>query len=430
MKIARSIRSLSRLGLGNRFYMAVSIFTRMGVGLGVFVILARSLGPVDFGFVSAVLAYAGFASIVTDFGFPIRTLRDIAANPSEAASILSSALSAKAALMATIATIGLVALLFLPLQPWMRLTASLLATGFMIGSLGDLALVSFRALGNYRGETLIVTATSSFYIAVMVPIALFHLGPVAVGAGYFGSRFVHFTVSLVTTGRQFPDTRLQLTPPRVVLRTLGNTTSWAMDSALLYLNSQIDGLVVAPLVGLGAAGIYLSGSRLVQASLGFVSVISNIHIPKLSAQQNPKKITIHEIQMMAEFIGMGIALALVFLFGGPFISKYLLGSKYLGVNILWPGFAAFLMFRMAASSFGASLSVLGKPLLRVTGQLPALIVVTVGFWLLLPRYGIVAAPWIMAAGSAIQCLIFGIWRHSLLQYGKDVTNPKKLDNDE
>jgi O-antigen/teichoic acid export membrane protein len=401
--------------MANRLYLAASIFIRMGGALAIYALLARGLGPTNFGFVSAVLVYAGLAGIFTDFGFTIRSLRDIAANPDEGGPILAAALSVKAALTGLVILAGLIALFCLHLTPAMRITAALLGTGLMLGTIGDLALVAYRSMGRYSSETWIVSGTSGVYIAIMAPIALLHAGPVVVGVGYFLSRFVHFTVSLISVGRLFPNHKLQISSVRGTLRSMGDSTSWAMDTGLTYLNIQIDGLLVVPFLGLAQAGIYLAGSRLVQASLALNTVLSNIHIPRLAAEQNAQRMSRNELRMMAEFLAMGVVLALIFLLGGPLITRFLLGGKFVGVNRLWPGFAAFLIARVSAASFGASLSVLGKPLLRVTGQLTGLVGIIIGFAVFVPRYGIVAGPWVMAAGSAVQCMIFGSWRLSMLR---------------
>ena len=59
--------------------MGVTTAARTAVALGTLLILARTLGPSDFGFISIVITWSTIVALVTDYGFGMRALRDIGA---------------------------------------------------------------------------------------------------------------------------------------------------------------------------------------------------------------------------------------------------------------------------------------------------------------------------------------------------------------
>jgi len=58
--------------------MGVTTAARTAVQLGTLLILARTLGPRDFGFISIVITWSTIVALVTDYGFGMRALREIA----------------------------------------------------------------------------------------------------------------------------------------------------------------------------------------------------------------------------------------------------------------------------------------------------------------------------------------------------------------
>ena len=148
--------------------MTLSIITRMGVGLGVFVILARSLGPKDFGLISATFAYAGLAGLLSDFGLSTRLLRDFAADPTRSAAALAEGLVIKSVMATAFAGLGIAALAIMGMSAESLAACTLFGIGVLLGSVGDLSMVSYRAAGRYRGEAVIVGWTSGLYAMLIV----------------------------------------------------------------------------------------------------------------------------------------------------------------------------------------------------------------------------------------------------------------------
>lgn len=397
--------------MGDRLYMAASVLIRMGAGLLVFVLMARGLGPSAYGLVATVFAYATLASLLTDFGFASKTLRDIGADRDNGGAIMNASLGVKIYLTLIVLIGGAVTLLFLPGEPVTRLAAGLLGAAILIGATGDLALTAYRAVGRYSGETWLTVWTSGIHLALVGWISLVHGDLLILAIGFVASRVLYAAVAVMGAERLFAGHRLSPVPLRDAWRSVRGAWGWAADSGLGYLTGQIDGLFVATAFGLQAAGIYQSGARFIQAALGLVVILAAIHVPRLAKTAfQSAGVTQDEKRMVIEFAAAGTLIGLVFWLGGPLITNLLLGSEYTAVNALWHGFAVFVAVRYMAASLGSALSARGLPLVRVVGQLAALVVVVVGFGVVAPKLGFNSVPWIMSAGAFATLVSYAIAR--------------------
>ena len=393
--------------------MTLSIITRMGVGLGVFVILARSLGPKDFGLISATFAYAGLAGLLSDFGLSTRLLRDFAADPTRSATALAEGLVIKSVMATAFTGLGMASMAIMGMSAENIAACAVFGIGVLLGSIGDLAMVSYRAAGRYRSEAIIVGWTSGLYAALIVLAAALHIGAIGMGVGFLGARLMFAVLAItgafrLSAGQAHPS----LTPARIA-RTMRGSISWALDSGLGYLNGQLDALILPYLLGLSAAGVYLAASRFVLAALALAAVLSNIHIPKLASGGSPLDTLRRERRMFLEFALLGLGFAAFFVLGGPLLTRYVLGPQYASADALWLGFAAFVAARYLAAGVGAALAARGMPRLRVGGQIIGLVTILVATWIWLPSKGLVAMPWIVAAGATATFVAYAAGRATL-----------------
>lgn len=126
--------------------MGVTTAARTAVQLGTLLILARTLGPSDFGFISIVITWSTIVALVTDYGFGMRALRDIGAERERAGEIMSASLAAKSVLVLPACIVLLPVILFvLDLHLIERFAAVLFLLGTLASSYGDLGLTVFAA---------------------------------------------------------------------------------------------------------------------------------------------------------------------------------------------------------------------------------------------------------------------------------------------
>lgn len=392
--------------------MAVSVVTRMGASLLVFLLMARGLGPELYGLVVTVIAYATLVSLLTDFGFASKILRDIAADRSNGAHILNAALNVKLVFTGLAAVAGGAAILLIPADAGMRVVIALVGAAVLIAAVGDLSLAAFRAMGRFVAESWLTLWTSTVHVLVVGWIALAQGDVLLLAVAFLVSRSAYAGLALRGAFGLFEGMRFTFLPWPGVLRSVRDAWSWAADSGLNYLNSQLDGLLIAPIFGLHAAGIYQAGARFVQAALGMVAILANVHIPRLARLGSASRLVM--VRMLAEFACVGVFLALVFAICGPLITDVLLGPPFKEVDQLWIGFGVFVFLRYVAAAAGAQLAALGMPKNRVLGQIVGLVVMLVGFGVLLLRADYIAAPWVMSASALTICVAYwlALWRAS------------------
>ena len=66
-----------------------------------------------------------------------------------------------------------------------------------------------------------------------------------------------------------------------------------------------------------------------------------------------------------------------------------------------------------AAGIGAALAARGLPRLRVGGQIIGLVTILLATWIWLPSKGLVAMPWIVAAGATATLVAYAVGRATL-----------------
>ena len=379
--------------------MTFSIFIRMLVGLGVFALIARGLGPREFGFVSLVFSYASLGSLLTDFGLAMKTLRDIAHYPEDGRGILASTLKLKSALSLCVGLLGCLVVAFLPIDDEAKLASCLLTAGVMVASFGDLALVAFRSTQRFGRESWIVSWTSLVYGIVVGLVVHGGGGILPISVAFLLCRVGYAAVALHAAMRMLPAS-LHARPLPGLWATVKSSWSWALLSNLSYINGQIDSVFIAPLLGLHDTGIYQAGAKFAGSAVTFASVVTNTQVPPIAAAAAGGRSTRRlELQAWAQMILAGGGFGLLLTVGGPYITHYLIGRQYAEVNALWFGLGFLTFCRFLSSSVLVSLVALNRSKLNLLGEAATTVVSVPLMLLLLPRYGLASVPWIMSAGA-------------------------------
>ena len=145
----------------NFLYTAVSVGSRLLVGLLLFLLLARLWGPAQFGLFSFVFSFSALLVLLVDFGFAVYLLREVAAKPDQAHRLIAEAFRAKLLLMGiAVALLVAGAVLIGPTA----LPPTLLAPLFLAAlamSFSDFFVSPLRALGRFDLEAALVTLANT-----------------------------------------------------------------------------------------------------------------------------------------------------------------------------------------------------------------------------------------------------------------------------
>lgn len=391
----------------NLLFLGASLAARVAGGIVVTVLLAHALEPSVFGVIMLAFAVGGTVSLLADLGGSASVLRSIGETPSDAGSILSVALNAKLSILLAALPLYVIGALYSFGFNAKAYSSVLVFCAAAIASLNDLTIVAFRALGRNAGE-LIASILSSVVTSLIFVLALFvGNNAIFVAALFLATRLLGLLFTrLLCKWYAGVSISTRLFGLKDILQYASHSRHWALSSTLAYLNGQIDNLLIGPVLGSTANGLYQSVARFSSIAMQMPAIAFNYWIPRIAKERkeggNYRNL---EIQSSIAILGVGLITALGFAILGPLFTSQLLPQAYSGAKTLWLPVAilAFCRFCSAASSvwlIGAN-----RPADRAVGEAAALVLNIAGILWLGPRIGLVAVPLVLAAAALVTCAI-------------------------
>jgi len=390
--------------------MSVSTFTRIGSGMVIFVLLARFLGPGPFGVFAAAMVYATLLGLVAEYGLGTFTLCEAGAHQGRSATIVMQALMVKLITTGIVTLFGLAALTILgPARDTLIVSISVFI-GLMAASFADLCFVTVRAVGRYDIEAKTVVATSVVSLAAIAWVTIASESIVAAALSFMATRLFYLAASWVVL-RPFLATAAVWPVERAdVLRIMRQASPYAVDGLLINLSNQIDVVMVSLLLSHVEIGLYQAGAKLLQGVAPVAAILAMVYLPKL-AEANQAGDLGRRNQLAArlnlEFVGIATIGFFGFMVFGPLWTIYVYGPEFSPLIPLWPGLSCFILFRFTAASYGIQLTALGEMRYRIGTYVIVIGAVVIGSLIALPRYGVAAAPWILAGSGLILLLVYG-----------------------
>ncbi|MGN3975253.1 oligosaccharide flippase family protein [Tsuneonella sp. SYSU-LHT278] len=390
-----------------KLYMLAATIARMSAGLITFILLARYLGPVQFGLIATAIAYATFAGIASDYGLSTYALRNASADREEAARIVGEALAVKTLL--SVSVFALCAALFAAvLSPFDTSVYALVFAGALAASFADLALVGVRAQQRFDIEAKLVVAASVFWMLVVGGVAALTLDVLASAAAFAATRIGYLLVVMIAL-RGWIDAPARWRRSATQLRTtLSGASAYAADSVLTTVSGQIDILVLGLSLAAYEMGIYQAGARLVQVIVPFAVVLSTVYLPAMAGAVSADRKEAYSAsrnRLTLEFTVIAILAGLGFAMLGPLVSRLLYGDSYDALFSLWPGFAVFVIFRFTAAAYGIQLVAIGRIRPRIIAQVASIAMFVLSSLILLPTHRLEATSWLLALSSLVTFVI-------------------------
>jgi len=406
----------------DKVMMLTATLARMAVGLGTFILLARFLGPAQYGRIATAIAYSVFVGLATDFGLATYAFREASAEPADAGKIVGTAVGIKAVLTIIAVLVG--APFVFSLMPIKYALILVLAfIGTQAGSFADLAIVVARVNIRFDLEAKLVVAISAAWLVMVGTVAAVTRDLLAAATAYCFSRLLYVPISWWVMRRWFKPGAFM--PPIAAMRAMFvKARSYAADNILTVLSGQIDVLLFGLLLNAHDMGIYQGGARLVQAIVPFAVVLSTVYLRVLSNaahnklhsvfQENANRLTL-EFSLLA--VGAGLSFAVV----GPLATQILYGAQYVTLKPLWAAFGLFAMLRFASAGYGIQLVALGRIKIRVISQIVSIGLFVGATAIVLPRFGLIAAPWLLAFSALPSFLLLSFAVRSAKRSGRYVS---------
>lgn len=365
------------------------------VQAGTLLLVARMLGPHQFGAFAGVASLAVLLGALAPFGTHIVLLGEVAKEPARRDPILTYAIPATLLCGGVLLAVYL-AICFLVLRvagvPWMVLLA-IGITEIWLQALFRLTVSEHQGLGRIARSQLLKTLPMGLRLCAAAGVFLTHPSNALLAYGY--AYPMVSLVALVLAVRTLPSTWPGMSRWRLPnAGELRATFGYAALGITASGPGELDKTIAAKLLSLSDAGLYAVGTRIISAATLPVSAMMESALPRLFRDGNERPDRARHLLtwIFGAALAYSVAIAVVLWVAAP-LFRLVFGAKYhdLDLTIRWlclalPGMA----LRMSA---GNVLMALGRPWIRASFEIAGVAVLMVT--------AILFAPWLGLAGMAL-----------------------------
>ncbi|MFN3303070.1 MAG: oligosaccharide flippase family protein [Roseateles sp.] len=393
----------------NLALMGTSTAMRLAFGMLTFVVMARVLGPAQFGVVMLWLSVATLLALIANYGLTPYVLREIGAAPETAPQVMAEVLSAKLLLTLVVLAASLAAMPLL--DGAARLVFLLLLGAQLADALTDFLNVGFRATNRFADETRIASLAVLLQFAIVTLLLWWLPTPLMAAASFLLSRLAVLLFTWHAQRRYFAT--LRPAPVRRAWARIMATRSYAVDFGLQSLLGQVDSVVLNHFVGPAAVGLYQAGMRLFNGGAQAASVLANVFLPRAAAaaqaQDSGASMRRESARVQWAFVGVGLMFGLVLCTLAEPIVMLLFGAQYKGLIAVLPWFGLLFFVRFFASSWGVLLTSAGAQRFRAVMNMLNWSLVGLLSIVLVPRLGLIGWLLCLTAGNALLASAY-VWR--------------------
>lgn len=369
--------------------MALTTAAKMLSGIFVFVIMARVLGPHDFGMVIYAFTLASIFVLLIDYGFSQQLLREVGQAPEHVNQLMGRVFVAKIALSIMMFVICLIYLTFF-LKDNMTVTVFLLLLiSSVLASFSEFFNVGFRGVGQFSRETNIATIGSVIHFSVLCSILFINANVIWVSTGFILSRTIYLCISWFAYKRYIGQIKVEKNKQQII-KTLKTGFPYAADSGFTNFFQHIDTIIVNHYLGLAGVGLYQATTKWLHGAMQFAPILANVYLPTLAAHtgsiETNKK---YALKLNIQMLIIGTCGYIFFVFAGTYLSDFIYGEKYREISSLWPVIGLLMLIKYIAASQGVILAAYGKQRTRVIGQILSLAVFTLSVIFFVPEFGLV-----------------------------------------
>lgn len=382
---------------------------RLMVQAGTLLLVARMLGPDQFGAFAGVAALAVVLGTLSTLGTHLVLLGEVSREPARRLDVLSyaipSTLLCGTMLLAIYLTVCTLALS--NAQVAIQALAAIGITETLLQPLFSLPAMEHMALGRTARSQLLAILPLVLRLIAAATVFLIHpaIPLTAYGYGYLLASLAALVIVSQTMAAPWP----AMERWRLMSKAeLSNTVGYAALAITSSSPAELDKTLAAKLLPLGAAGLYAAGARVISATTLPVIAMMMSALPRLfrEGQDQPKRTALLLRWLFGAALAYSVALAVILWFATPAF-VWLFGPKYLDIEYIihWlclavPGLA----LRLAA---GNVLMALGKPWMRVGFEVAGIATLVVAAVILTTPFGAAGMP--LALACSEWCMTIAGW---------------------
>lgn len=332
-------------------FVFFSYALRLGAGMAVFVLVARYLGPRDFGIFSYWLSVATILCIFVNFGFGTMVLKSFGDSHHNAPVIMANVLTAKIVLASLVIGLSVVCLFFIS-GPLNQQCFFILLSAQLFESFSEFYNLGFRVNSHFKNEAALSTITSIIHIVILISTLLLTKSLIFVCLAFAVSRFIGLILTSIYISRVWQT----IYPGRLIHATSLIKSSWAyaLEIKLYTLYTQLDSLIIFNMLGAPALGLYQAGMKLVLGTCKLATVLAQLVLPKMSKayQASPWIAKKTFLKVFSIFFLSGLAGMLVMSFFSVKVTYILFGDQYESLSQWLPFFGMILLLRFTETGTG------------------------------------------------------------------------------
>jgi O-antigen/teichoic acid export membrane protein len=380
---------------------------RLAVQASTLLLVARLLGPHQFGAFAGVAALAVMLGTLSTFGTHLVLLSEVSKDAKGREQILNYTIPTTL-LCGAVLLAGYLLICTLLLEETEISLVTLAAIGaaeIWCQALLGLSVIEHLALGRVaRSQLLMILPLALRLLAIAVVTILGPSDALSISAyGYLAASALAASFAYTTLPARWPGpSAWRLANPGELRRALG----YAAMNITRTGPAELDKTVAIKLLPLAASGLYAAGARVIGAATLPVVAMMLSALPRLFREglDQPQRTRRLLRWVFVAALGYSFALAIALWFIAPFFDQ-LFGQKYRGIDVIirWltiavPGMA----LRTVA---GNVLMALGKPWMRVGFEAIGLIILVVAAATIVPRLGMIGMPLALACSEWMMAVI-------------------------
>lgn len=398
----------------NTAYMALSTIARLMSAVVLFVILARLLGPKDFGLLMYNFTLGSIAILLVEYGFSNQLLRDIGKSPELICQIMGRVFLAKLLLTALMIVLCFIEMLIFKKSGVDAIVFWLLLLSFILTSFGDFFNVAFRGVGKFHEETKVATIGSLLHFGLILLIVLKDAGLVLISVGFVLSRIAYCWLSWRANKHILGGMDYQTPSISDVVSTLKAGFSYAADAGVTNLFYQVDTIVIKHFLGYSSLGIYQAANKWLQGGMQFAPVLANVYIPAIANKVEDEN-ALRKVcnTLNTKMLIIGAVGGLFFTIFGSWLANHVYGSEYVQADSLWGGVGFLMFLRYLSGAQGTILIASGFQKIRIMTQVFAILLLGVSAPYLVVKLGVIG---VVIALQLNVLFVFSIYFSTLVKY--------------
>lgn len=335
--------------------MGLSSAVRLGTNLVLFILIARYLGPEEFGHYMFWYGATFLCALLASYGLSNMLLKEIAQHPENVASTVSESLSLRLTLSLGIFLCAIGSSLLVDRSELLII----LLLVHLLEIISDTFYVAYRAVGHYARESQLAACAAIVQLVFVAMAVATNQRAGIIALAHLAGKIVQLAMILPVSRRAFGIILLQ--PIYTTFKLAMRTKAYAIDHLLGSAFGNIDSVILRIYTSFDAVGIYQSGMRIFQGGAHAAPILANVFLPEMAKQVLCKeKYARTALVLQASFLIYGISFGFALAYFPNQIIDLAFGEDYRPLAALLPLFGFLFFIRFFVASWGVILTAVGQ----------------------------------------------------------------------